>query len=188
MGPRCLNTARFLSGSSCRKSSTVQATFACSLSMRGKEVWIVSRFSRAQNALIYAQVGREETMMIERFGEEYRAYMKRTGRFLPRFKISDEQIYSRSCSFLVRASICHWVFEFASSFPIRFYIVYVYPIQNSIGYVSWAFLRVGCTIESSKRRRDLTLIVHFLHPRCARSNDRWRSSTFTIRMLLKATR
>lgn len=83
MGPRRLNTARFLSGSSCRKPSTVQATFACSLSMRGKEVWITSRFSRAQNALIYAQVGREETMMIERFGEEYRAYMKRTWRFCP---------------------------------------------------------------------------------------------------------
>jgi protein-S-isoprenylcysteine O-methyltransferase Ste14 len=29
-------------------------------------------------------VGREETMMIEQFGNEYRAYMKRTGRFLPR--------------------------------------------------------------------------------------------------------
>jgi protein-S-isoprenylcysteine O-methyltransferase Ste14 len=29
-------------------------------------------------------VGREEAMMIEQFGDEYRAYMKRTGRFLPR--------------------------------------------------------------------------------------------------------
>ena len=28
-------------------------------------------------------IGREEAMMIEQFGEKYRAYMKRTGRFLP---------------------------------------------------------------------------------------------------------
>jgi len=31
-----------------------------------------------------ARVPREEQMMIEEFGEEYRAYMKRTGRFFPR--------------------------------------------------------------------------------------------------------
>ncbi len=31
---------------------------------------------------------REEAMMIERFGDEYRAYMGQTGRFLPRFKRS----------------------------------------------------------------------------------------------------
>jgi len=31
-------------------------------------------------------VGREEAMMIERFGEKYRTYMKRTGRFLPRLR------------------------------------------------------------------------------------------------------
>jgi protein-S-isoprenylcysteine O-methyltransferase Ste14 len=32
-------------------------------------------------------VEREEAMMIEQFGEEYRAYMKRTGRYLPRLRI-----------------------------------------------------------------------------------------------------
>jgi len=32
----------------------------------------------------YRVVSREETMMVEQFGDEYRAYMKRTGRFLPR--------------------------------------------------------------------------------------------------------
>ncbi len=31
-------------------------------------------------------VRQEEEMMLERFGDEYRAYMKRTGRFLPRLR------------------------------------------------------------------------------------------------------
>ncbi len=30
--------------------------------------------------------GKEEAMMIEQFGQEYRSYMQRTGRFLPRFQ------------------------------------------------------------------------------------------------------
>jgi len=32
----------------------------------------------------YRVVGREEAMMIEQFGDQYRTYMERTGRFLPR--------------------------------------------------------------------------------------------------------
>jgi protein-S-isoprenylcysteine O-methyltransferase Ste14 len=35
--------------------------------------------------LIYARIGNEERMLLKQFGEEYRAYMKRTGRLLPRF-------------------------------------------------------------------------------------------------------
>jgi protein-S-isoprenylcysteine O-methyltransferase Ste14 len=31
------------------------------------------------------RVPREEQMMLERFGDEYREYMKRTGRFLPKW-------------------------------------------------------------------------------------------------------
>lgn len=31
-------------------------------------------------------IGREESMMIDQFGEEYRVYMKRTGRILPRLR------------------------------------------------------------------------------------------------------
>jgi len=38
-------------------------------------------------ALIYVWIGKEERMMLERFGGEYRAYMKRTGRLLPRFRL-----------------------------------------------------------------------------------------------------
>jgi len=39
----------------------------------------------AQFALYYARIGKEEQMMLRKFGEEYRAYMMRTDRFLPRF-------------------------------------------------------------------------------------------------------
>jgi len=34
--------------------------------------------------LVVVRVGKEEAMMVEQFGAEYRAYMRRTGRFLPR--------------------------------------------------------------------------------------------------------
>jgi len=35
---------------------------------------------------IYVRIEKEERMLIEEFGDEYRAYMKRTGRLLPRFR------------------------------------------------------------------------------------------------------
>jgi protein-S-isoprenylcysteine O-methyltransferase Ste14 len=34
--------------------------------------------------LVAVRIGDEETLMIEQFGDEYRAYMQQTGRFLPR--------------------------------------------------------------------------------------------------------
>jgi len=37
--------------------------------------------------LLYAQLPDEESMLLERFGDDYREYMKRTPRFLPRFKV-----------------------------------------------------------------------------------------------------
>jgi len=51
--------------------------------------WLVVLPMIAGTALLYAQIGREEAMLIDRFGEDYRAYMKRTGRFLPRFQNLD---------------------------------------------------------------------------------------------------
>ena len=36
--------------------------------------------------LIFARTPKEEQMLLEQFGDEYRAYMKRTGRLLPRFR------------------------------------------------------------------------------------------------------
>jgi len=36
--------------------------------------------------LIFARIPKEEQMLLDEFGDEYRAYMKRTGRLLPRFR------------------------------------------------------------------------------------------------------
>lgn len=47
--------------------------------------WLVALLTIALIVLIYARIGREEAMMLEHFGEEYRAYMEQTGRLLPRF-------------------------------------------------------------------------------------------------------
>ena len=38
-------------------------------------------------AIVAVRVGNEEAMMIEQFGDQYRAYMQRTGRFLPRLRV-----------------------------------------------------------------------------------------------------
>jgi len=35
--------------------------------------------------LITLRIPKEEQMLLKRFGDEYRAYMKQTGRLLPRF-------------------------------------------------------------------------------------------------------
>ena len=40
-----------------------------------------------QFAIYYARIAKEEQMMLERFGDEYRTYMLHTGRFLPRLTI-----------------------------------------------------------------------------------------------------
>jgi protein-S-isoprenylcysteine O-methyltransferase Ste14 len=48
--------------------------------------WIAGLASLVALFPIYViRVPREESMMVERFGEEYRLYISRTGRILPRF-------------------------------------------------------------------------------------------------------
>jgi len=37
-------------------------------------------------AVLYKSIVEEETMLIDRFGDQYREYMKRTARFIPRFR------------------------------------------------------------------------------------------------------
>jgi len=37
-------------------------------------------------ALLYASIGDEETLLIDRFGDQYREYMKRTPRFIPKLR------------------------------------------------------------------------------------------------------
>jgi protein-S-isoprenylcysteine O-methyltransferase Ste14 len=48
---------------------------------------IILLIEGAQFAVYYARIGKEEQMMLRKFGEEYRVYMMRTGRFLPRFTL-----------------------------------------------------------------------------------------------------
>jgi protein-S-isoprenylcysteine O-methyltransferase Ste14 len=48
--------------------------------------WLVALLVVVAIFVLYARVGKEEAMMIEQFGDEYRHYMQRTGRFLPRLK------------------------------------------------------------------------------------------------------
>lgn len=47
-------------------------------------VWLFLLLVVASVLMFYRVVGKEETMMVERFGEEYHRYMEGTGRFLPR--------------------------------------------------------------------------------------------------------
>ena len=46
--------------------------------------WLVALLVAAAIFVLYARIGEEEAMMLEQFGDEYRTYMQRTGRFLPR--------------------------------------------------------------------------------------------------------
>jgi protein-S-isoprenylcysteine O-methyltransferase Ste14 len=51
--------------------------------------WTILVPTVALLVLLYAQLGDEETLLINRFGEEYREYMKRTPRFMPMLKRRD---------------------------------------------------------------------------------------------------
>ena len=46
--------------------------------------WALVAFAVAMVVFLASRVPNEERMMLERFGADYRAYMKRSGRFLPR--------------------------------------------------------------------------------------------------------
>jgi protein-S-isoprenylcysteine O-methyltransferase Ste14 len=48
--------------------------------------WLVTPAMIAGGILLLTRAGWEESMLLERFGEEYRTYMSHTGRFLPRLK------------------------------------------------------------------------------------------------------
>jgi len=48
--------------------------------------WIVAIANLAAVTLMYwARVADEEQMLIDQFGDEYHAYMRRTGRLIPKF-------------------------------------------------------------------------------------------------------
>jgi len=46
--------------------------------------WLVVMLVILSIFVLYMRIGKEEKMMIEQFGDEYRAYMRCTGRLLPR--------------------------------------------------------------------------------------------------------
>jgi len=48
--------------------------------------WLVLLPALVLITIIYRQISREEAMLIDRFGDEYREYMKRTPRIIPKFK------------------------------------------------------------------------------------------------------
>ncbi len=48
--------------------------------------WLVAVLSVLGLRLLLLRLPKEETQLIERFGDEYRAYMQRTGRLLPRLR------------------------------------------------------------------------------------------------------
>ena len=50
--------------------------------------WVIGGSFLFQGIVAPSRVGEEEALMIEEFGDQYRAYMERTGRFLPPMKRS----------------------------------------------------------------------------------------------------
>lgn len=53
------------------------------------ENWFIGGFFLGALTLIIAtRLKREEQVMLEKFGDEYRTYMQQTGRFLPRFGVA----------------------------------------------------------------------------------------------------
>lgn len=66
-------------------TSTVGTSFFVSLSIVAAN-WFMGLASLVVLVMLLIRLPREEQNLIERFGEVYRAYMKRTGRLLPRIE------------------------------------------------------------------------------------------------------
>jgi protein-S-isoprenylcysteine O-methyltransferase Ste14 len=66
--------------------------------------WLAGTGGRVAFLLLYlVRVPREERMMLDHFGDAYRAYAARTGRILPRFRRSTawllaQQVQERACA------------------------------------------------------------------------------------------
>ena len=59
-------------------------SFFVSLSLLAAN-WFMALASLSVLTMLLIRLPKEEEKLIERFGDEYREYMKRTGRLLPRF-------------------------------------------------------------------------------------------------------
>jgi len=64
---------------------TVGTSFFVSLSLVATN-WFMGLASLSVLSMLLVRLPKEEEKLIERFGDEYREYMKRTGRLLPRLK------------------------------------------------------------------------------------------------------
>ncbi len=49
--------------------------------------WVIGGCWLGLGIVAASRVGHEEALMVEEFGDQYRAYMQRTGRFLPRMRM-----------------------------------------------------------------------------------------------------
>jgi protein-S-isoprenylcysteine O-methyltransferase Ste14 len=63
---------------------TVGSSFIVSFGMMADN-WFIAMFGILAFILMAIRMPKEEANLIEKFGDEYREYMKRTGRFLPKF-------------------------------------------------------------------------------------------------------
>lgn len=63
---------------------TIGSSFIISFGMMADN-WFIAAFGILAFILMASRTPKEEANLIEKFGDEYREYMKRTGRYLPRF-------------------------------------------------------------------------------------------------------
>ncbi len=63
---------------------TIGSSFIISFGMMADN-WFIAAFGLLAFILMVVRTPKEETNLIEKFGDEYREYMKHTGRFFPKF-------------------------------------------------------------------------------------------------------
>ena len=63
---------------------TIGSSFIISFGIMADN-WFIAAFGILAFILMASRTPKEEANLIEKFGDEYREYMKRTGRYLPRF-------------------------------------------------------------------------------------------------------
>jgi uncharacterized cupredoxin-like copper-binding protein len=83
---------------------TVGSTIFISFGMLADN-WFIASLGVLAFIAMAIRTPKEEANLIEKFGDEYREYMKRTGRFLPKFNSETEQIMKNILKLLQVASL-----------------------------------------------------------------------------------